>query len=119
MQSGLGGPEMLFIGTESVREGGKPTEDIDVTFREVLDRQFNTDATNLVYVLRSYNIKDAKRNGKNVVIEGVKYDTTNPSAMQSLKTSIINSASKATKENAIKGAIYSPSQTGNIDYSRK
>jgi len=119
MQSGLGGPEMLFIGTESVREGGKPTEDIDVTFREVLDRQFNTDATNLVYVLRGYNIKDVKRNGKNVVIEGVKYDTTNPSAMQSLKTSIINSASKATKESAIKGAIYSPSQTGNIDYSRK
>lgn len=119
MQSGLGGPEMLFIGTESVREGGKPTEDIDVTFREVLDSQFNTDATNLVYVLRSYNIKDAKRNGKNIVIEGVKYDTTNPSAMQSLKTSIINSASKATKENAIKGAIYSPSQTGNIDYSTK
>jgi hypothetical protein len=119
MQSGLGGPEMLFIGTESVREGGKPTEDIDVTFREVLDSQFNTDATNLVYVLRGYNIKDVKRNGKNVVIEGVKYDTTNPSAMQSLKTSIINSASKATKESAIKGAIYSPSQTGNIDYSRK
>jgi len=121
MASGYSGPERLFIGVKATRQGAEPVEDIDVTFREVLDEQFEgVDAESLVYVLRSYNLSAENIGKSKIKIDGATYDLSDSRAMDSLKNAIVNSADEDTKERAAKGVLkFSPSKTGGVDYTTK
>lgn len=121
MASGYSGPQRLFIGVKATRQGAEPVEDIDVTFREVLDEQFEgVDAESLVYVLRSYNLSAENIGKSKIKIDGATYDLSDSRAMDSLKNAIVNSADEDTKERAAKGVLkFSPSKTGGVDYTTK